>query len=235
MRRDIRFFAAIAAFIFAMMTWEFTVLASGKGPNTNRYVDTEDSSKYQEAYISIGGKDVYNSDGSTGAVSGAVYDASSNTLTLTGLVLPGGVLETSMMGDDFKICLKKKNTLGQVRILSEHNYGGSVTFTGSGKLTVNKKNTASGTGANGAAILVMSLDGQKATANKLAIKNKAQLLLYSKEGSAVYFYRTTVKSYKKVISCSKCDIVKEKNSDGSYDYSVDVPAGSKKLTLKKVE
>ena len=233
MKRGIRFLAAITAAIFAMATCNFMVFASGKGPNTNRYVDTEDSSKYQEAYISIGGKDVYNSDGATGAVSGAVYDASSNTLTLTGLVLPGSVLETSMMGDDFKIRLKKKNTLGQVRILSEHNYGGSVIFTGSGTLTVNKKNTANGTGANGASILIMSLDGQKATANRLAIKNKAKLLLYSKEGSAVYFYRTTVKSYKKVISCSKCDIIKEKNGDGSCDYSVDIPAGSRKLTLEK--
>ncbi|MBS7263101.1 MAG: hypothetical protein KIG36_05790 [Eubacteriales bacterium] len=77
--------------------------------------------------------EVYNP---TDKVPGVSYDSASNTLTLENY--SGPLLEVNMMGNGFKICLIGENTLEGVLVWGFH-YGGSVTFIGSGKLTVTKK------------------------------------------------------------------------------------------------
>ncbi len=72
-------------------------------------------------------------------VNGAVYDSDTNTLTLTNFT--GNRLETNLMGNSFTIKLVGKNKLDQITVHGFH-YGGSVTITGTGSLTVNQSKTA---------------------------------------------------------------------------------------------
>lgn len=68
------------------------------------------------------------------AVPGAVYDKETNTLTLNNF--SGGILETNLMGNGFTIELIGENSLDFLLVWGA-SYGGSVTFKGSGSLTVN--------------------------------------------------------------------------------------------------
>lgn len=75
-------------------------------------------------------------------VTGASYDKASNTLTLDGLNGEGKYLVIERMGEDFKIALNGASTIDYM-LINGYGHGGSVTFTGSGSLTV------SGVGQNG--------------------------------------------------------------------------------------
>ena len=70
-------------------------------------------------------------------VEGASYNRKTNTLTLDGF--SGGKLETNAMGNGFTVRLIGDNYLGSIEIWGA-GYGGSVTFTGSGTLTVESWN-----------------------------------------------------------------------------------------------
>ncbi len=88
-----------------------------------------------EYYAVAGG--YYKNLGITESVSeGASYDRASNTLTLDGFNGENLTLEANLMGNGFKILLKGSNTLGSIAVWGAE-YGGSVTFTGDGTLTVN--------------------------------------------------------------------------------------------------
>ena len=65
----------------------------------------------------------------------AAYDAKTNTLTLTNFT--ADLLDINLMGNGFKIKLTGDNSIGSITVWGA-SYGGSVTFTGDGKLTVNK-------------------------------------------------------------------------------------------------
>ena len=95
-----------------------------------------------EEYVNIDGAylhagTVYTSSSSFSLknVSGASYDKTTNTLTLNNFY--GSYIDTNLMGNGFKIELIGDNTLDYIRIWGAM-YGGSVTFTGTGTLTVNK-------------------------------------------------------------------------------------------------
>ncbi|MBR4798738.1 MAG: hypothetical protein IK047_00600, partial [Clostridia bacterium] len=70
----------------------------------------------------------------TGDISGASYDKKTNTLTLNNY--SGVFIDTNLMGNGFKIELVGDNELEYLQVWGAM-YGGSVTFTGSGKLTLN--------------------------------------------------------------------------------------------------
>ena len=104
-----------------------------------------------EAYIMLIGSsatyNIYLGDGhkaymSENSVAGVSYDLSSNTLTLNNFNSASALgeevrLQTNLLGNGFKINLVGNNSLGSAEIYGWF-YGGSVTFTGSGSLTLNK-------------------------------------------------------------------------------------------------
>lgn len=69
-----------------------------------------------------------------GNISGASYDKAANTLTLNNY--SGVFIDTNLMGNGFRIELIGENELEYLQVWGAM-YGGSVTFTGSGKLTLN--------------------------------------------------------------------------------------------------
>ena len=110
------------------------------GLGTEEYLVVAKSST-DYAYLVAGS--YYTDNGVTAQnVSGASYDKSTNTLTLTDY--HGSFIDANLMGNGFKIKLVGDNSLDAVQIWGAM-YGGSVTFTGSGTLTINKSG-ASATG-----------------------------------------------------------------------------------------
>ncbi|MCR5041394.1 MAG: dockerin type I repeat-containing protein, partial [Clostridia bacterium] len=71
---------------------------------------------------------------------GAVYDRETNTLTLTDFNKKKYALETNVMGDDFTIEVIGDCYLSHIAAWGDA-WGGSITVTGSGSLTVNSKKT----------------------------------------------------------------------------------------------
>ena len=69
---------------------------------------------------------------------GASYSRKTNTLTLTDLNAPDWVLETNMMGDDFKINVVGNCALASI-VVWGWNYSCNLTIEGTGTLTLNKK------------------------------------------------------------------------------------------------
>ncbi|MBR0303803.1 MAG: hypothetical protein IJQ80_08130 [Clostridia bacterium] len=77
---------------------------------------------------------VYDPAGTVVEDASAVYDKSSNTLTLNGFT--ASYLDVNLMGNGFTIELVGDNDIGVISIWGAM-YGGSVKFVGSGSLTVN--------------------------------------------------------------------------------------------------
>ncbi|MBP5311820.1 MAG: hypothetical protein J6112_03180 [Clostridia bacterium] len=70
---------------------------------------------------------------------GCTYDKTSNTLTLENFSGEDLSLDANLLGNGFKIKLIGDNKLGSITVWGAM-YGGSVTFVGSGSLTVNENN-----------------------------------------------------------------------------------------------
>ena len=108
---------------------------SGAGPaNSEEYVRFYSSGDTAYTYLVIGG--AWAGMGDTLATDpNAVYDKDTNTLTLTDF--HASVLDMNLMGNGFTIKLEGDSSLDQL-VLWGAMYGGSVTFTGDGTLTLNK-------------------------------------------------------------------------------------------------
>ena len=70
-----------------------------------------------------------------GDIPGASYDRATNTLTLNNFRDRNAVLNINIMGNGFKIKLVGDNELDKIISWGFH-YGGSITFTGDGRLTI---------------------------------------------------------------------------------------------------
>ena len=70
-------------------------------------------------------------------IEGVNYDPDSNVLTLQNLDAPTLVLNANMMGNGFTVNLVGENRLARVLVWGYY-YGGSITFTGNGSLTLNE-------------------------------------------------------------------------------------------------
>ena len=70
-------------------------------------------------------------------VEGCSYDRDTNTLTLDNFSGENCLLDANLMGNGFKIRLVGENRLGSISIWGAM-YGGSLTLTGTGSLTVNE-------------------------------------------------------------------------------------------------
>ncbi|MDO4847350.1 MAG: leucine-rich repeat protein [Clostridiaceae bacterium] len=75
------------------------------------------------------------------AVPGATYDAASNTLTIDNYRHPENALSVNMMGNDFRLNIVGECELSTVIVWGD-GWGGSITVTGDGALTVNEYRNA---------------------------------------------------------------------------------------------
>ena len=155
----------------------------GMGSEAYVRVGTDDSDDWQYLYAGSYWRDYEGAEDFTGT--GAVYDKDTNTLTLTDFSC--GALDVNMMGNGFKVELVGENTVGQIVVWGA-GYGGSVTFTGSGSLTVEAEdNIALLLECEGAASCLMVDSGVK----KIELHSYRQALLV--RGTAldqgIYFKR----------------------------------------------
>ncbi|HAQ63345.1 MAG TPA: hypothetical protein DCR23_02675, partial [Ruminococcaceae bacterium] len=75
------------------------------------------------------------------AVNGATYDTASNTLTIDNYRHPENRLSVNMMGDDFRLNVVGECELADIVVWGD-GWGGSITITGNGTLTVNESRIA---------------------------------------------------------------------------------------------
>jgi len=127
----------VAALALVLGTLSTDACAANNGPakgefeNSNLTV-TSSNSVQTVLYGSDSYLDFFMDD--IGTLEDACYDLKTNTLTLNNSHYSG--INASMMGDDFKIKLVGDNTLDFIYSWG-NGYGGSVTFTGTGSLTLN--------------------------------------------------------------------------------------------------
>ena len=132
--------------------------------------------EYPPAYIEFfegeNGTYIYStfSQDQIGKIKGVSYDKASNTLTLDN-VKRDEKLITNVMGDDFKILLKGDNSLKSIIVWGD-GYGGNLTITGDGKLTLNSEKTEN------TAITIQA----EYTEGKVKIEKNVQMEMYAKEG-----------------------------------------------------
>ncbi|MCR5635827.1 MAG: hypothetical protein K6F76_01410 [Clostridiales bacterium] len=105
------------------------------GDGSEEYVRFLGSGESNYTYLVKGSAwDTYDPSGKLSAsVAGASYDRGTNTLTLSGFY--AGALDINLMGNGFTINLSGDNRIDNISIWGAM-YGGSVTFTGDGSLTV---------------------------------------------------------------------------------------------------
>ena len=87
------------------------------------------------------GKFLYSNSGKVDTVEGAVYDKSTNTITLTNYNHPEMTLATNEMGDDLKLHLEGDNHISEL-IVWGFGWGGNLEITGDGSLSINEKKTS---------------------------------------------------------------------------------------------
>lgn len=80
---------------------------------------------------------LYSNSGTADTVEGAVYDKSTNTITLTNYNCPDMILSTNEMGDDLKLRLIGENHI-QSLVVWGFGWGGNLEIIGDGSLTVNE-------------------------------------------------------------------------------------------------
>ncbi len=103
------------------------------GMGSEEYLIVDGNFLHAGTYYSTSGVDI------VGAIPGASYDKETNTLTLTDY--HGSFIDANLMGNGFKIELVGDNSLDYVQAWGAM-YGGSVTFTGEGSITLNENKTA---------------------------------------------------------------------------------------------
>lgn len=142
---------------------------AGNGP----YPDQE-----LPAYISFAGSDVFSTVYSSWGeeltpIVGVSYDKTSNTLVLDNVKLEQK-LSTNVMGDDFKIQVKGNCELTSIEVWGD-GYGGNLTITGDGTLTLNKNKSVN---------VPIVMQAEK-TAGLVRIDNTVNVNLYAAEGYEV--------------------------------------------------
>lgn len=129
----------LLSFIFILTAGSVVAMAANNGPCE----DEEWSYAYVEFYNPDKDEAIYvysfrtPQAGIATSAKGAVYDKSTNTLTLNNCNLPDYRVVTNMMGDDFKIKLVGTSHISALYAWG-YGYGGSVEIVGDGKLYVNE-------------------------------------------------------------------------------------------------
>ncbi len=147
---------------------------AGNGPDNMAFMYFYEAKENGETKL------VYSQAGETlNEMQGAVYDKTTNTLTLSNLNTEM-LLTINAMGDDFKIKLVGNNTVGHIVIWGWY-WGGTLAFTGNGTLTVNPNKIYDN------AIVIQA----EQTAAALKVGEEVTLNLYAK-GDVAVINQTTI-------------------------------------------
>ena len=122
------------------------------------------------------GKFLYSNSGKVDTVEGAVYDKSTNTITLTNYNHPDTALITNEMGDDLKLHLVGDNHIAEL-VVWGFGWGGNLEITGDGSLTINENKTS-----QIAAIRFMA----EGTQGLLKVGSNASVTAYKSAGEKTY-------------------------------------------------
>ena len=122
------------------------------------------------------GKFLYSNSGKVDTVEGAVYDKSTNTITLTNYNHPDTALITNEMGDDLKLHLVGDNHIAEL-VVWGFGWGGNLEITGDGSLTINENKTS-----QTAAIRFMA----EGTQGLLKVGSNASVTAYKSAGEKTY-------------------------------------------------
>lgn len=113
---------------------------AGNGPTSGKesyaWVRLYSSEVNEEGYP-VKSNVLYSNSGTADTVEGAVYDKSTNTITLTNYNCPDMLLSTNEMGDDLKLRLIGENHI-QSLVVWGFGWGGNLEIIGDGSLTVNE-------------------------------------------------------------------------------------------------
>lgn len=101
----------------------------------------ETSAAWVQLYNNNASYVLYSNGGKKNTVKGAVYNKSTNTITLTNYNHPELILATNEMGDDLKLKLVGKNHINSL-VVWGFGWGGNLEIIGNGSLTINKNKTA---------------------------------------------------------------------------------------------
>lgn len=176
-------------------------------------------------------------------VSGFSYDKKTNTLTIKNVKQPKWVLNVNEMGSDFKIKVVGTNELYGVTAWG-FGYAGSVEFTGTGKLTLNKAKTRS------EAITIMAEEsksvlkvGKKVTLNAYAGKKSKNSVSIEEStvkkasGSMIFSNGTSAKKAKTtktpVVKTAEVALQMDFGDAGVVEYSSSAILLSKKGSKKQ--
>ena len=176
-------------------------------------------------------------------VSGFSYDKKTNTLTIKNVKQPKWVLNVNEMGSDFKIKVVGTNELYGVTAWG-FGYAGSVEFTGTGKLTLNKAKTRS------EAITIMAEEsksvlkvGKKVTLNAYAGKKSKNSVSIEEStvkkasGSMIFSNGTSAKKAKTtktpVVKTAEVALQMDFGDAGVVEYSSSAIVLSKKGSKKQ--
>ena len=176
-------------------------------------------------------------------VSGFSYDKKTNTLTIKNVKQPKWVLNVNEMGSDFKIKVVGTNELYGVTAWG-FGYAGSVEFTGTGKLTLNKAKTRS------EAITIMAEEtksvlkvGKKVTLNAYAGKKSKNSVSIEEStvkkasGSMIFSNGTSAKKAKTtktpVVKTAEVALQMDFGDAGVMEYSSSAIVLSKKGSTKQ--
>ena len=122
------------------------------------------------------GKFLYSNSGKVDTVEGAVYDKSTNTITLTNYNHPEMTLATNEMGDDLKLHLVGDNHIAEL-VVWGFGWGGNLEIIGDGSLTINENKTS-----QTAAIRFMA----EGTPGLLKVGSNASVTAYKSAGENTY-------------------------------------------------
>ena len=122
------------------------------------------------------GKFLYSNSGKVDTVEGAVYDKSTNTITLNNYNHPDTALITNEMGDDLKLKLVGDNHIAEL-VVWGFGWGGNLEITGDGSLTINENKTS-----RTAAIRFMA----EGTQGLLKVGSNASVTAYKSAGENTY-------------------------------------------------
>lgn len=135
--------------------WE--MISDGNGNTHSKdYVFFADNTAYSDVYDGIS------------------YDIDSNTLFLKNASADGLAFSANVMGDDFKINVSGICSIGRITVYGD-GYGGNLTITGTGTLTVNKNKVYQ-------SAITMSAEE---TAGKLTFSKDVKVNLYARDGADV--------------------------------------------------
>ncbi|MDD6069204.1 MAG: leucine-rich repeat domain-containing protein [Clostridiales bacterium] len=119
------------------------------------------------------GKAIYTQETVSNELSGASYDKTTNTLTITNLSADNMIMETNVMGDDFTMNVVGNCSIGQIKVWGD-GYGGTLNITGNGTLTVNSKKLYDNA-------IVLNAEGSNASLN---FGKDVNVNLYAKQNTA---------------------------------------------------